>query len=93
MAALLTNQTSNATGTAAAHSGPCTVIVRGAVDGAKVVLKMAFANTPAHFHTFGPESIITSPKGIVVDAVGDYYLLAELEDAGENTNVTVETNQ
>lgn len=45
MAALLTTQTSNTTGTLTSHTGPCTVFVHGTPDGARVVIQASPTTT------------------------------------------------
>ena len=93
MAALLTTQTSDTTGTGASHSCPCTAFVTGTFDGCTVNLLAADADTAGKYVSFGPQSQRQSPGAITVNAYGTYYLRADVVGAGSATSVTVATTQ
>lgn len=93
MAALLTNQTTDTTGSGSAMSGPCSVLVYGTLGGAQVSLQAADTDTEAHYQPVGFKSVIQSGGWVDVNIQGSYYLRAKLSKAGSTTSVSVVANQ
>jgi hypothetical protein len=98
MATLLSAVTSNGAGTGAEHSGPCTIWVRGVMDGAEVVVQGADENVSGSFvkldRSIIPEARFDGSRGsCVCNATGTYYLRAVVSNAGSATSITVVTTQ
>lgn len=97
MATLLSAVSADTVGTGASHSGPCTVWIRGVLDGAEVVIQGADADSAANYakldNSLIPQAKFTDQGSVSVNAYGTYYLRAVLTNAGTNTSVTVETTQ
>lgn len=97
MATLLSGVSANGAGSGASHSGPCTVWVRGTLDGATVMIQGADADSDANYVKLD-KSIIRNDKftgkgSSTVDGQGTYYLRAVVSNAGSSTSVTVVTTQ
>ena len=93
MASLLSSQTSNATGSGASHGGPCTIFVRGTMDGADVTIEAADEDVSASYVGIDKVATRTSVGCFAVNAQGTYFLRAKLNRAGTSTSVTVVTTQ
>lgn len=98
MPALLTNVTSDTTGSGQSHSGPCTVFVTGTMDGATVVIEGSPTTNTADYvkldRSIVPQAQFIDRTGAsAVDGQGTYYLRAVLTNAGSSTSVSVETTQ
>lgn len=93
MAALLTDQASDTTGSGASHSGACSVHVAGEFDGATVHLEAAPTDTADDYVPCGVLSQLRSEGWINVDISGSYYLRAKLARSGSDTSVTVTSVQ
>lgn len=95
MATLLNAATSNGAGAGEQHSGPCTVMVQNdsVMDGAKVHIQIAAADTAGDYAPAGREAIFSQPGAVAIDAQGTYYLRAVIAGAGANTSITCETTQ
>ena len=93
MASLFSAQTSNATGSGASHSGPCTVFIRGTMDGADVTIEAADEDVAGSYVGIDKVATRTAVGCFAVDGRGTYYLRAKLNRAGTSTSVTVVTTQ
>ena len=93
MATLLSTQTTNTTGSGASHTGPCSVLVKGTMDGASVSLEPADSDSEANYHPIGIAATFTSTGWVSVHLQGTYFLRAKLNRAGASTSVTVVTTQ
>ena len=97
MATLLSAVSENGAGTGASHSGPCTVFVRGTLDGATVTIQVADADSDANYvkpdRSAMPESRFASKGSCTLAAYGTYYVRAVVSNAGSSTSVTVVTTQ
>ena len=92
MADLLTNQTTNAVGTPAAVSGPASVTYTAdsVFGGAQVIIKVARNNVTAEFEAIGTRIPWAGSGGMGVNMQGDYFIVAELVNAGARSNVTIQ---
>jgi len=97
MATLLNEATSNTTGSGESHSGPCTVFVRGVLDGATVVIQGADADSAANYvrldNSIIPSDVFRTNGSSTISGYGTYYLRALISNVGVATNVTVVTTQ
>lgn len=93
MAALLTDQTTDTTGTGAAMSGPCSVCAEGTFAGATVYLEAAISDSGTRYQPIGWLSPMSQGGWIAVDIQGAYWIRAKLAKAGTTTSVTVTANQ
>lgn len=93
MAALLTDQTSNTTGTLTQHTGPCSVFVTGTPGSARITIQASPTSSTSDVvkiegGTFGGKTGVAT-----VDLLGTYYLRAIVEAADASTSVSVTTVQ
>lgn len=91
MAALLTNATADGAGTTASMTGPSTVYVKGVFAGAKVAIQIADEDVAASFvkpdtNVF-PESHVTGPKALTLNAYGAYKVRAVVQGATATTDL------
>ena len=93
MATLLSTQTTDTTGTGAAHTGPCSVHVRGTLAGAKVAIEASDEDETASYSPAGLKSEVLANGWRSFDIQGDYFLRAKLIGATAATSVTVVTTQ
>ena len=93
MAALLTNATSNTTGTGVAMTGPCTVYVRGTLAGAEVVVQIADEDVSASYvapdKSMLAEHRFAGTGAITLNAQGAYFVRALLGNVSSSTSVSV----
>lgn len=89
MAALLTTQTTDTTGTGAAMSGPCSVLIYGTFDGAQISLQAADSDTASHYQPVGFKSVIQSGCWLDINIQGSYYLRAIQSKSGASTSLSV----
>lgn len=94
MATLLSAVTSDTTGSAVSHTSPCTVFVRGTLDGATVTIQISDDGT--NFVKIDNASLpnparFDAPGSVGIDGKGTYHLRAVLQNAGSSTSVTVVT--
>ena len=92
--ALLTNQTSNGSGSGVAHTASTVAHVSGTFDGATVSLEVSLDDSvwvkPDNVKGGGQTG---SPAAILINHVGAYYLRASVTKAGGSTSITVKTTQ
>ena len=92
--ALLTNQTSNGSGTGVEHTSSTVAHVTGTFDGATVSLEVSLDNStwvkPDNIKGCGQTG---SPAAILINHVGTYYLRASVSNAQGSTDITVKTTQ
>ena len=98
MATLLNAVTTDTIGSLESHSGPATVFVHGVMDGATVVIQGSPTTTTTDVvkmeSSLMPQSIFVNRTGAcAVDGQGTYYLRAVVQNAGEDTSVSVTTTQ
>lgn len=97
MATLLSAVTANGAGSGSSHSGPCTVWVRGTLDGATVVIQGADADSDANYSKLDksliPQATFKTKGNCNIEGKGTYYLRAVVSNAGSATSVTVVTTQ
>ena len=79
------------TGSAAAHTGPCTVWVSGDLKGGRIHL--TGGADASRLVPTGLISQISQPGSFIVDALGSYQLKADLIGAGASPTCIVETTQ
>ena len=93
MAALLTDQTTNTTGSGSSHTGPCSVFIYGTFDGASVSIEAAHEDVAASYVPVGTPASAGEGKVVAVNLQGTYYLRAKLNRAGSSTSLSVDTTQ
>lgn len=96
MATLLSSVTSNVAGTGASHTGPATVFVRGAFDGAVVVVQVSDDNTNyVKADNISPlkPSTLKQPGVVGIDAQGTYYIRCVVSNAGSSTSISAVSTQ
>lgn len=89
---LLTNQTSDTTGTAYSFTEATTVVVHrdSVFDGANVRIYIATDDQSAEYTPIG-DPIRTEQDSVNVEAKGTYYIKAVQAGSGANTSITVES--
>lgn len=92
--ALLSNQTTDGTGSGVAHSDAAVVHVSGTFDGCSVSVEVSLDDTTyvKPDNTSGGGRC-DAPCAILVNHVGTYYMRASVQNAGSATDVTVATTQ
>lgn len=97
MATLLSAVSANGAGTGASHSGPCSVFVRGVLDGATVTVEVADADSADNYvkadRSIMPVSRFETKGSCSLSAYGTYFVRAVVSNAGSSTSVTVVTTQ
>jgi hypothetical protein len=94
MAALFSAETDDGAGTGASHTGACTVVLSGTLDGAIVEVELATADTDALYGFCGVRFNDSTPLRCAnVSGNGTYYLRGRISNAGANTSVTLTTVQ
>jgi hypothetical protein len=98
MATLLDGVSDNTVGTLTSITGPCVVWVTGTTDGAEVILQGSPSDSTAEVvpldRSIVPQAVCQDRTGAaLVDIPGTYYLRAIVSNAGESTDITVETTQ
>ena len=92
MAILFTNQTTNGDSAKVQPGGPCTILASGVFDGAYVeylfgATELGDFDPPVGTNLNGQRQ----PGSVNCDAQAGYWLMARLQNAGTNTNVSIET--
>ena len=98
MATLLDGVSVDTVGTLTSVTGPCVVWVTGTTDGAEVILQGSPNSSTSKVvpldRSIVPQALFQDRTGgVLVDLPGTYYLRAIVSEAGEDTNITVETTQ
>ena len=95
MAALLTNQNTDAKGTGVQVNGPCTVILKSnsVIDGATVLIQISDDNVDANFTTPDDGAKLSVPSAVSIQAQGQYFVRAVQKNSGPLTNINCVVNQ
>jgi hypothetical protein len=95
MASLLSDQTTDTTGTGVAVTGPCSIVVSGdsVFDGATVDIQVALNDETGEYQTPGEEAYMKRPGMFRLEITGSYYVRAVQTDSGSSTSITCDTNQ
>ena len=92
MATLQTTQTTDATGTGASHTGPCTVYAEGTFDSADVSIEIS-TDDSTYEPISDPLATFRGPGQFLCPATGTYYLRSVQSNSRTSTSITVKTTQ